>query len=154
MHVKYNKKNEFVVNVWPANSALFIYVSTHCVETVDSVVQWQRIRLGCKRYRVQFPAPARVFMFYILFCCCFVFTVCQKTHYLSQNVAIPFSLWIYLVYLTYCKICDRLYGYKDTDLASFGFKIILDSTAPKNSFFSHRSHNKYHWKLCFCYKGE
>ena len=25
---------------------------------------------------------------------------------------------IYLVYLTYCKICDWLYGYKDTDLAS------------------------------------
>jgi len=23
-----------------------------------------------------------------------------------------------LVYLTYCEICDRLYGYKDTDLAS------------------------------------
>ena len=27
-------KNEFVENAWPANSALFIYVSTHCVETV------------------------------------------------------------------------------------------------------------------------
>ena len=25
---------------------------------------------------------------------------------------------IYLVYLTYCKICGRLQGYKDTDLAS------------------------------------
>jgi len=25
---------------------------------------------------------------------------------------------IYLVYVTYCKICDRLQGYKDTDLAS------------------------------------
>jgi len=25
---------------------------------------------------------------------------------------------IYIVYLTYCKICDRLLGYKDTDLAS------------------------------------
>jgi len=28
------EKNEFVEKVWPANSALFIYVSTHCVETV------------------------------------------------------------------------------------------------------------------------
>jgi len=28
------KKNVFVENVWPANSALFVYVSTHCVETV------------------------------------------------------------------------------------------------------------------------
>jgi len=28
------EKNQFVENVWPANSALFIYVSTHCVEKV------------------------------------------------------------------------------------------------------------------------
>jgi len=28
------EKNEFVENVWPANSALFFYVSTHGVETV------------------------------------------------------------------------------------------------------------------------
>jgi len=28
------QKNAFVENVWPANLALFIYVSTHCVETV------------------------------------------------------------------------------------------------------------------------
>jgi len=28
------RKHKFVENVWPANSALFIYVSTHCVETV------------------------------------------------------------------------------------------------------------------------
>jgi len=28
------EKNEFVENVRPANSALFIYVSTHCVEIV------------------------------------------------------------------------------------------------------------------------
>jgi len=28
------EKNEFVENVWPANSALLIYVLTHCVETV------------------------------------------------------------------------------------------------------------------------
>ena len=26
--------NPFVENVWPANLALFVYVSTHCVETV------------------------------------------------------------------------------------------------------------------------
>ena len=34
MHVKIIQKNVFVENVWPANLALFIYVSTHCVETV------------------------------------------------------------------------------------------------------------------------
>ena len=34
MHVKCYRKNVFVENVWPANLALFVYVSTHCVETV------------------------------------------------------------------------------------------------------------------------
>jgi len=34
MQVKLLQKNEFVENVRPANSALFIYVSTDCVETV------------------------------------------------------------------------------------------------------------------------
>jgi len=34
LHVKYYRKNAFVENVWPANLALFINVSTHCVETV------------------------------------------------------------------------------------------------------------------------
>ena len=34
MHGKYYRKNEFVENVWPTKSALFIYVKTHCVETV------------------------------------------------------------------------------------------------------------------------
>jgi len=33
----YYRKNEFVENVWPANSSLFIYVSTHCVETVKKL---------------------------------------------------------------------------------------------------------------------
>jgi len=33
MHVKILQKNVFVENVWPAK-ALFVYVSTHCVETV------------------------------------------------------------------------------------------------------------------------
>jgi len=31
---KYYRKSAFVKNVWPVNSALFIYVSTHCFETV------------------------------------------------------------------------------------------------------------------------
>jgi len=31
--LKYYRKNEFVENVWPANSALFVYVSTNNVET-------------------------------------------------------------------------------------------------------------------------
>jgi len=28
------QKNVFVENAWPANLALFVYVSTHCVKTV------------------------------------------------------------------------------------------------------------------------
>jgi len=58
--------------------------------------------------------------FYVwLFCFVVVFFIfCSKAHNLSHNFAIPFVMLIYLVYLTYCKICDWLYGYKDTDLAS------------------------------------
>jgi len=40
----------------------------------------------------------------VLLCCC-VFAFCPQTHYLSQHFAMSF---IYLVYLTYCNICDRL----------------------------------------------
>jgi len=45
--------------------------------------------------------------FEFLFCCC-VFTFFVKTHYLSQKFAIAFTVLIYLVYLTYFKICSRL----------------------------------------------
>ena len=41
MHVKYCRKNVFVENVWPANLALFIYVSTHCVE-IDKWLDYNR----------------------------------------------------------------------------------------------------------------
>jgi len=56
-------------------------------------------------------------LFNLYYFCC-VFTYCPTTHYLSQNFAIPFAMLIYIVYLTYCKICDQFKGYKDTDLAS------------------------------------
>jgi len=52
--------------------------------------------------------------FHVYFFCfvvvMFLFYFCPKktTHNLSQNVAISFAMVIYLVYLTYCKICDRL----------------------------------------------
>jgi len=54
--------------------------------------------------------------FFVLLLLCFYFM--SKTHYLSQKFAIHFTILIYLVYLRYCKIYDRLKGYKDTDLAS------------------------------------
>jgi len=43
---------------------------------------------------------------------CFVVVVfllfCPKTHYSSQKFAISLAILIYLLYLTYCNICDRL----------------------------------------------
>ena len=77
--------------------------------------------------------PERVFMFDFLYCCCCVFTFCPKTHYFSQKFAIPFTMLIYFVYLTYCEICDRLYGYKDTDLASKVYQYLLLLSAIINS---------------------
>jgi len=46
--------------------------------------------------------------FFALLLLCFYF-FCQKktTHYLSQKFAILFTMLIYLVYLTYYKICDQ-----------------------------------------------
>ena len=112
----------FVENVWPANLALFIYVSTHCVETVkwidynwhSQLTRWcsgNASAFGCKRFRVQFPAPSRVLS--LMLCSVVVVLLLffsPKTHYLSQKFAIHLTMLIYLVYLTYCKICDRLYN--------------------------------------------
>ena len=102
---------------------------------VDLVVQWLRIRFGCKRFRVQSPIPARGFMFDFLFCCCCVFTFLSKNTYLSQTFAIPFTKLIYLVYLTYCKICD---SYKGIKIHPSIFKVTLlylpFSTSLENRF--------------------
>ena len=75
-----------------------------------------------------------------------VFTFCQKTHDLLQNFAIPCAMLIYLVYLTYCKICDRLQGYKDTDLAyisAFWGVVHLYRT---NFLVIHHMFHKYPWQ--------
>jgi len=114
------EKNAFVENVWPANLALFIYVSTHCVETV----KWLDYNRYCQLTRwcsgnasalgARGPGfNSRIRQGFLCFIFCFVVVVFflffyQKTHYLSQKFAIPFTVLIYLVYLTYCKICDRL----------------------------------------------
>ena len=98
----------FVENVCDANLALFIYVLTHCVETVKWLdynrnsqltrwLQWLRIRFWCENSRVQFPAM--VFIFDFLFCYCWVFLLfCPKTEYLSKHFAISFAMLLYLVY--------------------------------------------------------
>jgi len=56
------------------------------------MVQRLRIRIGCKRSRVQFPVPARVFIFVLLWLCFYFF---PKTHELSQDFAISFATLIY-----------------------------------------------------------
>ena len=35
--LRYYRKNKFVKIVWPADSTQFIYVTTHCVETVNKL---------------------------------------------------------------------------------------------------------------------
>ena len=37
------------------------------------------------------------YVWFFLYCCCCVFTFLSKTHYLSQNIGIPFTKLIYLV---------------------------------------------------------
>ena len=118
MHVKYYRKNVFVENVWPANLALFVYVSTHCVETVkwldynnSQLTRWCSGNASALGARVPGFNP-RLRQGFLCLSFCFVVVVfllfCPKTDYLSQNIAIPFTMLIYLVYSTYCKMCDRL----------------------------------------------
>ena len=119
MHVKYYRKYVFVENVRPANLALFVYVSTYCVETVKwldynryfQLTRWcsgNTSALGARgpgfnpRHRQGFLC----LIFFVLLLCFYFF--CPKTHYLWQNFAILFTMLICLLYSTYCKICDRL----------------------------------------------
>jgi len=59
---------------------------------------------------------------------------CPKSHYLSQKFAIYFTMWIYLVYLF--NICDWLWGFKDTDLASLTCHIFKSWQGKKMVFHS------------------
>jgi len=60
MHVKILQKNEFVENVWPAKSALFIYVSTHCVNYNYNYMafierkNYKNIHLRCTQGEIRF----------------------------------------------------------------------------------------------------
>ena len=103
-------KNEFVVNVWPANSALYIDVSTHCIETVNQLdynrylemTRWSRgyaSELGARGPGINSWLWQGVL--YLIFC--FVVVV----FYLSRNFAIPYAILIHLACLLYCKNCDR-----------------------------------------------
>jgi len=119
MHVKYYRKDVFVENVWPANLALFVYVSTQCVETVKwlDYNRYSQLTRWCSGNASALGARGpgfnpRLRQGFLCLIFCFVVAVfllfCPKTHYLSQNIAIPLTMLIYLVYSMYCKICDRL----------------------------------------------
>jgi len=61
--------------------------------------------LGFERSQVQFPTPAKVWIFVLLWFCFYVFV---PKHIICHKNAISFAMLMYLVCLTYCKICDRL----------------------------------------------
>jgi len=103
MHVKYYRKDVFVENVWPANLALFVYVSTHCVETVKwlDYTRYFQLTRWCSGNASALGASGPGFnprlwqrflcLIFVLLLLCFYFFV-QKTQYLSQNIAIPFTM--------------------------------------------------------------
>ena len=72
IHACKKRKHEFGENVWPENLALFIYVSTHCVETVQFVdhKRYSQLTRWCSgnataldaRAPKSIPGPARVFI--------------------------------------------------------------------------------------------
>jgi len=100
----------------------------HCVETVKwldynryyQLTRWCSGKASALGARGPgFNPRLRQGFLCLIFCFVVVFLLfCLKSHYLSQKFAIPFTMLNYWVYLKYCKICDRLYGDKDTDLAS------------------------------------
>ena len=100
---------------WPAKLALFVYVSTHCVETVKQLYynRYSQLTRWCSDNASALGArgpgfnsrPRQGFL------CCFCFVVgfyffCPKTHYLSQQFAILYTMLIYEVFLTCWKFCD------------------------------------------------
>ena len=102
MHVKIIQKNVFVENVWPANLALFIYVSTHCVETVkwfdynrySQLTRWCSGRASALGARgLGFNPRLRQGCLCLIFFC-FVVDVfllfCPKTHFFLTNVSNSF----------------------------------------------------------------
>jgi len=92
MHVNYYRKNVFVENVWPANLALFVYVSTHCVETVKwlDYNRYSQLTRWCSGNASALSARGSGFdprlrqgflclIFCIIYyCCCCVFTFLSK----------------------------------------------------------------------------
>jgi len=118
MHVKKIHKNVFVEIVWPANLALFVPVSTHCVETIkwldynrhSQLTRWcsgNASALGARGPGFN-PRLRQGFLCLIF---CFVVVVfllfCPK-HIIYHKRLQLLTILFYLVYLTYCKICDTI----------------------------------------------
>jgi len=95
LHVKILQKDAFVENVWPANLALFIYVLTHCVETV----KWRYYIRCCQLTRWCSGNPSalgargpgfnpRIRQAFLCFIFCFVVVVfllfCQNTLFVTK----------------------------------------------------------------------
>jgi len=107
MHVKLLQKKGFVENVWPANLALFIYVSTHCIETVkwldfnrySQLTRWCRGNASalCARGPGFNPRLRQgYFVWFFLFIVVVFLLFWPKTHNLPEKFAIPFTMLIYL----------------------------------------------------------
>ena len=103
---------------------------------------------------------------------CFVVVVAtflSKTHYLSRYFEIPCEVSNNLIYLTHCKICYRLRGYQDTDLAPLHSSVVhhpsfatvirkvslnkehvsVSATFCSLSKFLYRKPRFWIWKICF-----
>ena len=103
------EKNVFDENVWPANLAVFIYVSIHCVKTVkwldynrySQLTRWcsgNASALGARAPGFN-PRLPQVFLCLIFCFIVVVFLLFSKNNKLCvTKVAIPFAMLIYLVY--------------------------------------------------------
>ena len=80
------QKNDFVENVWPAKSALFIYVSTHCVLSVkkldinrySQLTRWCRGNASALVRELPGSIPGSDKGFYVWFFCGCVFYILSK----------------------------------------------------------------------------
>ena len=91
------QKKVFVENIWPANLALFVYVSTHCVETVKwlDYNRYSQLTRWCSGNASALGARSpgfntRLWQGFLCLIFCFVVVVflpfCPKTHYLSERL--------------------------------------------------------------------
>ena len=109
MHVKILQKNVFVENVWPAKLALFVYDSTHCVETVKwlDYNRYSQLTRWCRGNASALGAKGPVFnprlsQGFLCFMFCFVVVVVfyffvQKQKLFITKVCNSFYNIIYLV---------------------------------------------------------